>query len=107
MRTFARKDSFKRHFGLKKDGGKGGEEGEEGEDDDEEASGRKRRKGKGKGGKLGDGAGDGGKCWEEGNLAGIPELLWASKWLFEPIVVRYVFLPPLWFRILLTRSVSH
>jgi hypothetical protein len=60
MRTFARKDSFKRHFGLKKEGDEGVI------------------------------VGEGGKCWAEGNLAGIPEGEWASKWLFEPVVVRRV-----------------
>lgn len=59
MRTFARRDSFKRHFGVKKD----------------------------------EGTYLGGKCWVEGKLEGIPENEWASKWLFEPVVVRYVLFP--------------
>jgi hypothetical protein len=112
MRTFARKDSFKRHFGPGAIGGGGGGEGDPNPSNAGVSSvggggagaggGRAKGKGKGKKGAKGKGAaaaasagqgeeGPGGpevKCWEEGNLGSIPENEWARRWLVEPVVVR-------------------
>lgn len=87
-RTFARKDSFKRHFGngkwvkekaaakakAKDKNGKkkkGKKKGKEKEQDEEEEVGEM-----------------GSKCWVEGNLAEIPESEWTERFLVETIIVK-------------------